>query len=211
MTIDKQGRYLATKITMMPRDTNPHGTIFGGVLLSHIDQSGAIGARYVDSQTGVSGLRAGHGGDEQRGVSPPGLRRRRGQFLLDTSNDIGRTSITVHVSVEAERDGAPMMLTEAEVTYVAVQLVDGERRPGADSRPRVNRRGSRGLDQTVRNADVDHMHRSGPWPRRLVGQIPVWGRQTWRCARRDTHVPNGSPVSQSIPDGKSTANTLAAD
>ena len=36
--------YTAIRVIMMPRDTNPHGTIFGGVLLSYIDQAGAIGA-----------------------------------------------------------------------------------------------------------------------------------------------------------------------
>ncbi len=37
------GRYLAIKVVMMPRDTNPYGTIFGGVVLSYIDQAGAVG------------------------------------------------------------------------------------------------------------------------------------------------------------------------
>src|SRR5438477_549440 len=37
--------YLAIQVIMMPRDVNPHGTIFGGVILSYIDQAGAIGAR----------------------------------------------------------------------------------------------------------------------------------------------------------------------
>src|SRR5881392_2531708 len=37
--------YLAIQVVMMPRDVNPHGTIFGGVILSYIDQAGAIGAR----------------------------------------------------------------------------------------------------------------------------------------------------------------------
>src|SRR6059058_594237 len=37
--------YTAIQVVMMPRDTNPHGTIFGGILLSYIDQAGAIGAR----------------------------------------------------------------------------------------------------------------------------------------------------------------------
>jgi len=40
-----ENRYLALKVTMMPRDTNPHGTIFGGVILSYIDQAGFIEAR----------------------------------------------------------------------------------------------------------------------------------------------------------------------
>ena len=38
-------RYLAIKAVMTPRDTNPFGTIFGGVLLSHIDMAGGVGAR----------------------------------------------------------------------------------------------------------------------------------------------------------------------
>ena len=34
-----------TRVLMMPRDTNPAGTIFGGVILSYIDQAGAEEAR----------------------------------------------------------------------------------------------------------------------------------------------------------------------
>ena len=37
--------YLAIQVVMMPRDVNPNGAIFGGVILSYIDQAGAIGAR----------------------------------------------------------------------------------------------------------------------------------------------------------------------
>ena len=33
------------RMAMMPRDTNVHGTIFGGVILSQIDQAGAIACR----------------------------------------------------------------------------------------------------------------------------------------------------------------------
>src|SRR5262245_35974766 len=36
--------YIAIQIPMMPADTNKHGTIFGGVLLSNIDLAGAIAA-----------------------------------------------------------------------------------------------------------------------------------------------------------------------
>jgi len=32
------------RVTMLPRDTNAHGTIFGGVILSHIDLAGGIAA-----------------------------------------------------------------------------------------------------------------------------------------------------------------------
>lgn len=38
------GHSPAIRVSMMPRDTNAHGTIFGGHILSLIDQAGAIGA-----------------------------------------------------------------------------------------------------------------------------------------------------------------------
>ena len=34
----------AIRRVMMPRDTNYHGTIFGGIILSHLDQAGAVAA-----------------------------------------------------------------------------------------------------------------------------------------------------------------------
>jgi acyl-CoA hydrolase len=40
----------AIRITMLPRDTNSQGTIFGGVILSYIDMAGAIEAH---RQTGM--------------------------------------------------------------------------------------------------------------------------------------------------------------
>ena len=42
---------------------------------------------------------------------------------------VGRSSITIHVEVEADRAGQTEKLTEAEVTYVAVEQVGKERRP----------------------------------------------------------------------------------
>src|ERR1044071_7999038 len=36
---------LAIRVAMLPRDTNPGGTIFGGVILSHLDLAGGIEAR----------------------------------------------------------------------------------------------------------------------------------------------------------------------
>jgi hypothetical protein len=35
----------------------------------------------------------------------------------------------MHVDVEADRDGDVVRLTDAKVTYVAVEVVDGQRRP----------------------------------------------------------------------------------
>ncbi len=42
---------------------------------------------------------------------------------------VGRTSVTMHVTVQTERAGELVQLTEAEVTYVAVKLVEGKRQP----------------------------------------------------------------------------------
>src|SRR5262245_17359797 len=44
--------YLALKAAMMPCDTNHVGTVFGGVLLSYIDQAGAVGAIYEIGRQG---------------------------------------------------------------------------------------------------------------------------------------------------------------
>lgn len=120
-------RYLAIKVRMMPRDTNPHGTIFGGVLLSHIDQAGAVGANHhIRSQ-----------GWPSRTLVTVAMQRvefHRPVFVGDVVSfstlveRVGRTSITMHVRVEAERDGETVTLTEATVTYVAVTS-DNERRP----------------------------------------------------------------------------------
>jgi acyl-CoA thioesterase YciA len=120
-------RYLALKTMMMPRDTNPHGTIFGGVLLSYIDQAGTVGAYYVI---------AGAGWPMQPLVTVALNRVEFHQpvqvgdvlsFWTEPAH-VGTTSITMHVYVEAERQDGPVKVTDAEVTYVAVQLDAPERR-----------------------------------------------------------------------------------
>jgi len=121
-------RYLAVKVAMMPRDTNPYGTIFGGVILSHIDLAGAIGAQWAIRHSGWP---------EQPlvSVAMDSVQFRRPVFVGDVVSfwtrllRVGRTSITMHVTVEADRQGEPVQLTEAQVTYVAVDLSAGERRP----------------------------------------------------------------------------------
>ncbi len=121
-------RYLAIKVVMMPRDTNPYGTIFGGVLLSHIDMAGAVGARQEIRK-------AGWPDQPIVSVAMNSVEFHQPVFVGDTVSfwtslvKVGRTSITMHVDVEADRRGEVVHLTEAEVTYVAVDLSGGERRP----------------------------------------------------------------------------------
>lgn len=121
-------RYLATKVVMMPRDTNPHGTIFGGVILSYLDQAGAVGARHEIRRQGFPSQLLVTVAMEGVEFHEPVLVGDTLSFWTEVRR-IGNTSITVHVTVEAERDGQSRQVTQAVVTYVAVQLQGDVRRP----------------------------------------------------------------------------------
>ena len=104
------------RVTMLPRDTNARGTIFGGVILSHIDLAGGIAAARSAARTFVT--RAMH---EVEFIAPVYI----GDVVSFYTTVLreGNTSVTVKVSVEAERaqDAAlRVKVTEAEVIYVAV-------------------------------------------------------------------------------------------
>ena len=112
----------AIRVLMMPRDTNGHGTIFGGVILSYIDQAGAIEARRQGSALMVT-------------VSMDKVVFHEPVFVGDLVSfwtetlRIGNTSITTKVVVEAIRGNEPskkVIVTEAHVVYVNV---------GADRKP----------------------------------------------------------------------------
>ena len=80
---------------MMPRDSNAHGTIFGGVLLSYIDQAGAVGAREHAPHRYVT-------------VAMDSVQFREPVYVGDVLSfftavkRVGRTSITMRVCVQAE-------------------------------------------------------------------------------------------------------------
>jgi acyl-CoA thioesterase YciA len=120
--------YLAIQVIMMPRDTNPHGTIFGGVILSFIDQAGAIGARHEV-------VKAGGGLPMLVTVAINRVEFKEpvlvGDVVRFTTRLIrmGRTSITVHVNVEAERGLERLPVTEAELVYVGIDAASPDRRP----------------------------------------------------------------------------------
>jgi acyl-CoA thioesterase YciA len=112
----------AIRVVLMPKDTNAHGTIFGGVILSYIDIAAAIEVRKHTLKKIVT--KAMH---EVVFVAPV--------FVGDLVSfytelvRVGRTSITVKVVVEADRvgkAGEKVKVTEAEVVYVAI---DDSRRP----------------------------------------------------------------------------------
>src|SRR5438309_5925365 len=120
--------YLAIQAVMMPRDTNPHGTIFGGVILSYIDQAGAIGARREIVKAGGPLPVLVTVAMNKVEFHQPVLVGDVVRFLTRVVR-VGRTSITMHVSVEAERGQQVLQVTEAEVVYVGIDPTSAQRRP----------------------------------------------------------------------------------
>jgi acyl-CoA thioesterase YciA len=108
---------------MMPRDTNAHGTIFGGVILSYIDQAGAIEARRQGSRFMVTVSM------DKIVFHEPVYVGDLVSFWTETLR-IGTTSITTKVVVKANRPSAPsaaaVLVTEAQVVYVNL---DENRKP----------------------------------------------------------------------------------
>jgi acyl-CoA thioesterase YciA len=107
----------AIRITLLPRDTNSQGTVFGGIILSYIDMAGAIEAH---RRTGMERFVT----VAMREVifHKPVFVGDLVSFYAETVR-IGNTSITIRVTVEAERVGLSserVRVTEAEVIYVAV-------------------------------------------------------------------------------------------
>jgi acyl-CoA thioesterase YciA len=120
--------YLAIQVVMMPADVNPQGTIFGGVILSYIDQAGAIGARREVVHAGGPLPMLLTVAMNRVEFKKPVLVGDVVRFLTRLVR-IGRTSITMHIDVEAERGSDVLHVTEAEVVYVAVDPTTTERRP----------------------------------------------------------------------------------
>ena len=105
----------AIRVVMMPRDTNPQGTIFGGVILSLIDQAAFVHALMLADHRYVT-------------VAFDSVEFHKPVYVGDVVSlccetmKIGRTSIRVHVVVLAQRRDRPdpERVTEAQVTLVAI-------------------------------------------------------------------------------------------
>lgn len=113
----------ALRVMPMPADLNQNGDVFGGWVMAQVDVAGAI----------------------------PAMRRARGRVATVSVNSfqfrqpvsvgdivslyaeiirVGRTSMTVRVEVFAERnyaDPVVVRVTEAELTYVAIDANGGKR------------------------------------------------------------------------------------
>lgn len=104
------------RVMLMPKDTNAHGTIFGGVILSHIDIAASVEVRKHTRKPVVT-------------VALREVVFHEPVYVGDTVSFYtslvrkGRTSITVKVCVEAQRAKDPdviVRVTEAEAVFVAV-------------------------------------------------------------------------------------------
>ncbi len=105
----------ALSVIMMPRDANIYGTIFGGIILSYIDQAGFVEARrhgvhrwLTASVDRVDFKKPVYVGDVVR-------------FITKTSKT-GRSSVEIEVTVESERydSGNKVVVTQATMTMVSV-------------------------------------------------------------------------------------------
>ena len=112
----------AIRVVLMPKDTNAHGTIFGGIILSQIDLAGSVEVRRHTRHPVVT-------------VALEKVIFHAPVFVGDIVSfytriaRLGRTSATVHVKVVAERArerGTRVDVTEAEVVYVAI---DAQNKP----------------------------------------------------------------------------------
>ena len=114
---DESQRDAAIRLTMMPRDTNAHGTVFGGVILSYIDVAGGVEAvRHTKHERFVT-------------VAMKEVIFHEPVFIGDLVSFYAKTlrtgtsSITIHVEVEAERfgnKGQRVRVTSADLIFVAI-------------------------------------------------------------------------------------------
>jgi acyl-CoA thioesterase YciA len=125
-------RQLALRVTLLPRDTNPTGSIFGGIILSYVDLAGAIPAKRLNPARRYVTVAM----DSIKFIAPVFV----GDLVsfYTSVRKVGHTSVTVQVDVMVERrdnPGEEVQVTEAVVTYVAIGD-DGRPIPVLDSKAR---------------------------------------------------------------------------
>jgi acyl-CoA thioesterase YciA len=116
------GSSLVMRVMPLPADVNGNGDVFGGWIMAHVDMAGAVLPSRI-----AKGRIATVAVNEFIFKQPVSI----GDLLSFYAKveRIGRTSITVHVQVYAERNPADLKVvkvTEANLTYVAI---DGQGQP----------------------------------------------------------------------------------
>jgi acyl-CoA thioesterase YciA len=110
------GMELVLRVIPMPADANASGDVFGGWIMAQVDLAGS-----VTSSRAAKGRVVTVAVNQFVFKQPVSI----GDLLSFYSRveRIGRTSVTVHVEVHAERNPAEpvvVKVTEASLTYVAV-------------------------------------------------------------------------------------------
>jgi len=118
------GHALTLRVVPMPADVNGNGDVFGGWVMAQVDIAGGIAAaRRARGRVATVAVNAFQ---FRQPVSVGDV-----LTFFTRVESVGRTSITVHVEVIADRDPAApiaVRVTEATLTYVAI---DGEGRKRA--------------------------------------------------------------------------------
>jgi acyl-CoA thioesterase YciA len=117
-----QGKTPVLSVVPMPADANQHGDIFGGWIMAQVDiAGGVVAARRARGRVATVAVNSFT-------FKQPVLIGDLVLFFAEVVR-VGRTSITVDVTVYAQRNPAVLetvFVTEAKLTYVAT---DASRRP----------------------------------------------------------------------------------
>ena len=111
-------RELVMKVMPMPADANNNGDVFGGWIMAQVDLAGSVLPARI-SRGRITTVAV----NEFIFKQPVSI----GDLLsfYATVTRVGRTSVTVHVEVIAERNPANphvVKVTEANLTYVAIDM-----------------------------------------------------------------------------------------
>ena len=116
------GSELVMRVMPMPADVNANGDVFGGWIMAQVDVAGAVlPARIARGRIATVAV------NQFIFKQPVSIGDLLSFYARVTR--IGKTSITVHVEVYAERDPVNphvVKVTEANLTYVAI---DGQGQP----------------------------------------------------------------------------------
>ncbi len=106
---------LALRILVMPSDLNAHGTLFGGAMMSYLDQAGAIvAAQHIKAPLVLKAV---------KGINfkTPCFKSERLSFYGRVVK-VGRTSIDVELDVYREHMSYDAPIHATTATYVFVQV-----------------------------------------------------------------------------------------
>ena len=118
-----EGHELMLRVTPRPADVNGNGDIFGGWVMAQVDIAGGVAA--ARRARGRVATVAVNSFLFKQPISIGDL-----VSFYSRIEKVGRTSITVHVEVVAERDpAAPVVVkvTEATLTFVAIDDTGAKR------------------------------------------------------------------------------------